>query len=247
MGVLGLGIRRALGRRRLAQASLLTSTLLALALLVGVSDSHARPSLTINITEQEVDLGDRTVVRGSLHGVTPSASQRLVLLGRKFPYKRERVVSRTYSGTSGTYYFRVRPTLNTRYRVRFQSTYSDVQRVWVFPTMQKTFVSDEAGIARARFFMVFPPDYPLALSGRRITWYFRKSDQSLYRAIARSRSRSARDPRRMTGRVSFQLPESPDPYTFFVTWCFKLGREGQDIGIGRNAGGGCPRSFRDTD
>ena len=207
----------------------------------------ARPSVVINIPEPDVDLGDRTVVRGTLHDVTPSASQRVFLLGRKFPYKRERVVASTYTGTGGTYFFRVRPTLNTRYRVRFESTFSDVRRVWVFPVKQGTFVSDDAGIARARFFIVFPPDYPLALSGRRVTWYFRKSDNPIYRSIAHSRSRGAQDPRRMTGRVRFRLPESPDPYSYFVTWCYKLGREGQDIGIGRNAGGGCPRRFRDTD
>ena len=179
--------------------------------------------------------------------MTPSASRRVFLLARKFPYKRERVVAGTYSGTGGTYFFRVRPTLNTRYRVRFESTFSDVRRVFVFPVKTETRVSDDDGIARASFFMVFPPDYPLALCNRRITWYFRKGDNPVYRAIASSRSRGAQKPRRMTGRVRFRLPESPDPYSYFVTWCFKLGREGQDIGIGRNAGGGCPRRFRDTD
>jgi hypothetical protein len=230
-----------------AAAICLAAAALSCLALTAAEPAAAKPSLTINIPEPDVDLGDRTVVRGQLHDVNPSASQRVVLLGREFPYKRERVVAGTYTGTSGTYFFRVRPTLNTRYRVRFQSTFSDVRRVWVFPVRQRTFVSDEAGIARARFFIVFPPDYPLALSGRRITWYFRKDGNPIYRSIARSRSRSARDPRRMTGRVRFRLPESPDPYSYFVTWCFKLGREGQDIGIGRNAGGGCPRRFRDTD
>ena len=229
-----------------AATCIAAAALFALA-LTAAEPAAAKPRLSINIPETEVDLGDRTVVRGQLNDVNPSASQRVFLLGRKFPYRRERIVASTYTGTSGTYFFRVRPTLNTRYRVRWQSTFSDVRRVWIFPVTRKTFVSDAGGIARARFYMVFPPDYPLSLSGRRITWYFRKSGNRIFRAIASSRSHGARDPRRMTGRVRFRLPVSPDPYSYFVTWCFKLGREGQDIGIGRNAGGGCPRRFRDTD
>ena len=230
-----------------AAICLLAAALIAFSLTAAAEHAAARVTVSINVPEPDVDLGEKTVIRGRLRGVTPSASQRVFLLAREFPYKRERLVAGTYSGTGGTYFFRLRPTLNTRYRVRFETTFSDVRKVFVYPVTQKTFVSDDNGIARARFFMVFPPDYPLALSKRRITWYFRRDDNPFFRAIATSRSRAAQDPRRMTGRVSFRLPESPEPYSYFVTWCFKLGREGQDIGIGRNAGGGCARRFRDTD
>ena len=233
-------------RRGSAAAICLAAAALSGLSLTAPEPAAARVSVSINIPEPEVDLGDRTVVRGRLHDVTPDASRRVFLLARKFPYKRERIVAGTYTGTGGTYFFRVRPTLNTRYRVRFEDTFSDVRRVFIFPVKTRTTVTDSDGVARARFFMVFPPDYPLALSNRRITWYFRKGGNPVYRAIAGSRSRGAQDPRRMTGRVRFRLPVSPEPYSFFVTWCFKLGREGQDIGIGRNAGGGCPRRFRDT-
>ena len=234
-------------RASAASAFLAAAALLAAVLLLGPVPASAGTTIAINIPEQDVDLGDRTVVRGSLHGDDDRAGLRVFLLGREFPYKREHIVAGTYTGTSGTYFFRVRPTLNTRYRVRFGSVHSDVRRVWIFPVKRRTFVSDYAGIATARFFQVYPPDYPLSLRGRRITWYFRRDDNQYYRAIATSRSRGAADPRRITGRVRFPLPVSPEPYSYFVTWCFKIGREGQDIGVGRNAGGGCPRAFRDTD
>ena len=233
--------------RGCAAATLLVAAALCGVALAGPAPASAKTTLSIGIPEPEVDLGDKTVVRGLLDGIEPEASQRVFLLGRKYPYKRERIVASTYTGTGGVYFFRVRPTLNTRYRVRFQNVFTKVKRVWVFPVKTDTTVSAEDGVARARFFMVFPPDYPLALSNRRITWYFRKDGNPTYRAIASSRSRGARRPRRMTGSVRFRLPESPEPYSFFVSWCFKIGREGQDIGIGRNAGGGCPRSYRDTD
>ena len=206
----------------------------------------AADRLSIKVTKAEVDLGDRTVIRGMLSSDGPEASQRVVLLGRKFPYKRERVVASTFTGTGGTYFFRVRPTLNTRYRVRFESVHSDRVRVFVFPVKSETSVRTISGNrAKAHFFVQFPADYPLRLSGRRITWYFRKAGNPIYRKIKTTRTR-ATDSKRIIGDAILDLPESRDPYSYFVTWCFAIGREGQDIGVGRNAGGGCPRRFRDT-
>jgi hypothetical protein len=229
--------------RALATPLLAASALLFLWLALA-STASAKTTVAINVPNPDVDLGNKTVVKGALHGDDDRAGLRVFLLGRKFPYKRERIVASTYTGTGGTYFFRVRPTLNTRYRVRYGSVFSDVRRVFVFPSLRRTWVSDADGVASARFFEQFPPDYPLRLAGRRITWYFRKDTNPLYRAIASSRSGATKS-KRVTGRVKFQLPNSQQPYSYFVTWCFKLCRPGQDIGIGRNAGGGCPRQFRD--
>ena len=225
-------------------AAWLGAALLIACLLPGSAAAVDR--LSIKVTETDVDLGDRTVIKGLLSSGGPEASQRVELLARKFPYKRERVVASTFTGTSGTYFFRVRPTLNTRYRVRFKSVHSDRVRVFVYPVKTDTSVRTISGNrARAHFFVQFPADYPLRLSGRRVTWYFRKSDNPIYRTIKTTRSR-ATDSKRIYGDTVLNLPESPEGYDYFITWCFAIGREGQDIGVGRKAGGGCPRRFRDT-
>ena len=231
-------------RRPRAPAASLGAALLLICLVPG--SAAAADRLSINITENEVDLGDRTVIKGQLSSDGPEASQRVVLLGRKFPYKRERVVATTFTGTSGTYVFRVRPTLNTRYRVRFESVHSDRVRVFVFPVKADTSVRTISGNrAKAHFFVQFPADYPLRLSGRRITWYFRKADNPIFRKIKTTRTR-ATESKRIIGDTVLNLPESRERYNYFITWCFSIGRDGQDIGVGRNAGGDCPRRFRDT-
>jgi hypothetical protein len=117
----------------------------------------------------------------------------------------------------------------------------------VYPSKGETNVRTIPGNrAKANFFLQFPRDYPLRLSGRRVTWYFRKANDSIFRKIATSKTR-ATETKRMYSTVRFDLPDSRTRYRYVVTWCFAIGREGQDIGVGRNAGGDCPRRFRDDD
>ena len=231
-------------RPALAAVPLLVALVLAWPGTPGASGAFGDPRLTVNITETDVDLGKPTAIKGRLLNIRDNAYQRVFLVARKFPYRHQRIIRSTYTATGGTYFFRVRPTLNTRYHVAYGGARSRQVRAFVYPVKQETTVETLTGnVARARFYSQFPRDYPLKLGGRLITWYFRKDDQTVYRKIATSRSKGSPS-RRMKGTVRFDLPQSEERYSYFVTWCYALGQRGQDIGIGRNAGGPCPDRLR---
>jgi hypothetical protein len=213
---------------------------------LGPGSAAAADQLSIKITKTDVNLGARTVIRGQLSTSGTKKGQRVVLLGRSFPYKRGRVVASTTTGTSGAYSFRVRPSLNTRYRVKFKTVFSKRVRVYVYPVQTNTRVRTISGNrARVHFFVKFPANYPLRLSGRRLTWYFRKSGRPVFRKIKTTRTR-ATEANRVFGDAIINLPESRRGYDYFITWCFAIGRKGEDIGVTRQSGGACPRRFRIT-
>lgn len=205
--------------------------------------ASAAPTLTLEARSAEIDLGNGTQLSGKLSG-TAAEGVELAIIAKKFPYRRATVIDTVTLGADGRFSSRVKPTLNSIYRAEVVLPTGEVSspnaRVYINLPNRETSTRTAGDVAISRFYVQFPADYPLRLSGRKITWYFRKTTDPIYRAVKTTLSKERFG--RLVGETRIPLPRGN--YRYFITWCFALGKRGQDIGIGRNDGGGCSTSFR---
>lgn len=229
-------------RPRLARLAVLASLVCLGALALGPATAAAAPAVTLEVKKADIDLGKGTQLSGRLTGTEPEGLP-LAIVAKEFPYKRAVVVDEIVLGPDGRFRSQVKPTLNTIYRAVVGTPTTEIRspnrRVYISLPNRETRTRTAGDVAISSFFVQFPADYPLPLGGRKITWYFRKTTDPVFRAVKTSRSKERFG--RLVGETRIPLPRGN--YSYFITWCFALGKRGADIGIGRNDGGGCSNTL----
>lgn len=206
---------------------------------------------TIRVIKPDVVLGGTVRVTGRvIASGTPIPGALVTVTAKDFPYRSKPAGVRTVrTNAAGVYSARVRPRFNTRYRAVSGTlagfSFSRVAPAYVTLTPVKPRLTLRGHRAIVSFARRFPAGYPIRLGGHRVSWYFRKASNPIYRRVATS---ATREPKAnvLYARVSFMVPRLRRSYRFFVTGCYGLTRVGGDDGFGRTRTRRCPARFRSS-
>ncbi len=235
----------------------LSILILALAMLAGSlypatgAARAAKPRVSIAVVKSQVVQGSTVRVFGKVRFAGSVLPGTLVTItAQEFPYKRAaRGVKTVRTNAAGSFSARVRPRLNTRYRAIAGTlaglSFSPKKTAYVNLKPVPPRLTVRGHRAFVSFTRQYPSGYPFKLSGRRVSWYFRRASNPIYHRVATSRSREPKADRIAAG-VSFRLPRIGGTYRFFVTGCYTVPRAGADDGFGRTRAKRCPGRFRSS-
>ena len=140
----------------------------------------------------------------------------------KYPYKGSQLIAQATTAANGRYKFRVRPDYNTRYRTAVGdetvSVRSKRQQVFSFPRLSlKT--NARPGRVFAQLKIRLSPRLPgQGVKGRRVYFYFRKTQSRAFVRKAKTRARQ-RKPGLLKANGSFKLPRDKNGYRYVVLAC----------------------------
>lgn len=191
--------------------------------------------------------GGSALLSGRVSGLGKPKSARLIV--RTFPYKEAKEGAVIRLSADGTYALRVKPALNTRYKVLAfdpsgrDRTSSKTVKAVVLPKRGRVQLRFEyTGKFVAKFFLPLPRSYPYPGGGKRVSWYLRRDDEPVFRRFTRTESYGAAG----TDLRAFVVfpPPSGRYNLIYVTACVDFMRLGRDPGIGLPARKRCPDRFR---
>lgn len=146
---------KSLSRRR--RIAFLAACAAVLAAPVSLAAPTASPSLTM--TPRVLDFGKGEVI---LAGAIPSkrAGQQVAILSQPCRFTEPAEIARVTTKAGGAFRFRVQPMLNTRFRVRWNESFSGVLGVGVRPLVELK------RLARGRYRVAITTTNPVFLDGK---------------------------------------------------------------------------------
>jgi hypothetical protein len=191
--------------------------------------------------QKQIAFGSKVTIQGQLSDV-PSGSgfHTIELIEDRFPYGRPAPVAVTTAEEDGSFAFRVRPEMNTKYTVRDLSgsgATSDPFPVWVWEKTAKYDV-DVIGDyrVRANFSLKFSRELKTDFTKRKMFWYFTKVGTRKFTLMDRTKIKQR--PGRISSRATFGVPRK-GRYRFYVNPCYDEPRG--DDGAGKPKRFRCPR------